>query len=283
MSKQNILNIQTLEGLDIKANGEKYNFLCEYNGVNGDMNRSVYCKEGGTDIIVAFNDDNKAIVGLFSTKQSKINDFFNYIESTISPKDGFACMETQTMKELLGIAKANGGNYSLIQKEVEGDKQPILSKINAYFYKPKLDISRLAKIQDHLFSINYIHAKTPELSNASFVDDFNLPPEYSKAESLPEGWSWVNHKDGSGHLESPDGKAYFSYDEAPYYPHGIEYKETKDGTYGPYWGSIDDFKGYAEKIVERRYIEKEKEVKEMWKPENDKEEKRKRKSVEIER
>lgn len=283
MRKEEILNIQPMDGLDIIANGEKYNFLCEYNGVNGDMNRSAYCKEGSTDIIVAFNDDNKAIVGLFDTEASKINDFFSYIESTISPKDGFACMETEKMKELLGIAKKNGGNYPLIEKEVKGDKSSILTRISPYFYKPKLNISLPVKIQEHLMPINYIPSMSPDFSNASFVDDLNLPTEYSKAESLPEGWRQANHKDGSGHLESPDGKAYFSYDEAPYYPQGIEYKETREGTYGPYWGSMDDFKGYAEKIVERRHIEREKGIEKMWKPKNGKDEKRKEKGLEIER
>ncbi|MCL2545762.1 MAG: hypothetical protein FWE06_01020 [Oscillospiraceae bacterium] len=32
------------------------------------------------------------------------------------------------------------------------------------------------------------------------------------AESLPDGWHWREYDDGSGALDAPDGKSYFSYD-----------------------------------------------------------------------
>lgn len=43
-------------------------------------------------------------------------------------------------------------------------------------------------------------------------DPLNQPPEIVPVEDLPEGWSWINYMDGSGCLESPDGKDYFSFD-----------------------------------------------------------------------
>lgn len=32
------------------------------------------------------------------------------------------------------------------------------------------------------------------------------------AKKLGDGWKWVKYDDGSGYLESPDGKEYMSYD-----------------------------------------------------------------------
>lgn len=36
--------------------------------------------------------------------------------------------------------------------------------------------------------------------------------EYVSANKLGEGWVWCNYNDGSGHLESPEGKKYMTYD-----------------------------------------------------------------------
>lgn len=35
-----------------------------------------------------------------------------------------------------------------------------------------------------------------------------------KAKLLDDGWQWKIYDDGSGHLESTDGKSYFSFDYA---------------------------------------------------------------------
>lgn len=36
--------------------------------------------------------------------------------------------------------------------------------------------------------------------------------EIVPAKILPQGWMWHKYADGSGHLESPEGKQYMSYD-----------------------------------------------------------------------
>lgn len=70
------------------------------------------------------------------------------------------------------------------------------------------------------------------------------------ANSLPEGWEWVQWWDGSGHLRSPDGKNYFGYDMSPYSMQGgIEYNRMDARQYDVFWGSFDEFKAYAESIV----------------------------------
>ena len=43
-------------------------------------------------------------------------------------------------------------------------------------------------------------------------DEAISPPSVTPAKTLPTGWVWVRYDDGSGHLESPDGKSWFSFD-----------------------------------------------------------------------
>lgn len=67
---------------------------------------------------------------------------------------------------------------------------------------------------------------------------------------LPPDWKWNDYEDGSGSLRAPDGTSYFSYDRAPYAnAGGIEYKREKGEPWDVYWGSMADFKAYAEEFV----------------------------------
>lgn len=97
-----------------------------------------------------------------------------------------------------------------------------------------------------------------------------------QAVSLPDGWHWVNYDDGSGHLQSPDGKDYFSYDWTT-----GEYKITPDKSYdffmvenyesgGYSIGSFADFKEYAEKWVKDNVLTRDKSVREVLQEKKDK-------------
>lgn len=80
-------------------------------------------------------------------------------------------------------------------------------------------------------------------------------PKSASANGFPKGWQWFHYNDGSGHLESPDGKCYFSYDQQPYSnAGGIEYKATLDGQYTVFWGTMEDFKTYAESVTKNQYL-----------------------------
>lgn len=75
------------------------------------------------------------------------------------------------------------------------------------------------------------------------MEDHKIVP----AKALPEGWTWIEYDDGSGHLEAPDGTHYFSYDLAPYHAMlGIEYKKTVAEHYDIFWGTLAEFKEWAE-------------------------------------
>lgn len=85
-----------------------------------------------------------------------------------------------------------------------------------------------------------------------------LIPEITAAKTLPTGWCWAAYGDGSGSLRSPDGKHFFSYDLQPYHNlGGIEYQENGDSRYGPFWGSMDEFKRHAESVISSKYLSQE--------------------------
>jgi len=77
------------------------------------------------------------------------------------------------------------------------------------------------------------------------------PPEKKQAERLPIGWIWTDYYDGSGHLESPDGKEYFSYDlftgEYDMY-HDRKWRFWKNY---PDTMSLSEFKEFAEEELKR--------------------------------
>lgn len=88
-------------------------------------------------------------------------------------------------------------------------------------------------------------------------------PKRTQAENLPKGWIWKMYGDGSGNLESPDGKTYFDYDWTT-----GEYKVTPDKSYdffmvesyetgGYSIGGFDKFKEYAEDYINKNILNKE--------------------------
>lgn len=65
-----------------------------------------------------------------------------------------------------------------------------------------------------------------DLTHINYPDDIEEDLTIVPSEKLGKGWFWHKYNDGSGHLVSPDGKEYMSYDL-----HTNEYKETKDSEY----------------------------------------------------
>ena len=66
-----------------------------------------------------------------------------------------------------------------------------------------------------------------EKENTVLEDEFEeFDVKIVPAERLGKGWNWHKYNDGSGYLESPDGKEYMSYDLDT-----NEYKETNNSRY----------------------------------------------------
>lgn len=84
-----------------------------------------------------------------------------------------------------------------------------------------------------------------------------------QSRTLPEGWHWIDYDDASGHLKSPDGTSYFSYDW-----NTGEYQITKDVDYdfflkenhstgGYSIGSLREFKTVAENWIKENVLKNE--------------------------
>lgn len=65
-----------------------------------------------------------------------------------------------------------------------------------------------------------------EKENLEYVECEDLETDIVPCSKLGDGWFWHKYNDGSGHLESPDGKEYMSYDLQT-----NEYKTTSESSY----------------------------------------------------
>lgn len=72
----------------------------------------------------------------------------------------------------------------------------------------------------------YSMQEQKESAQSEQDDYYSKGPDKIPSKKLGEGWFWKKYDDGSGYLESPDGKEYMSYDLAT-----NEYKETRDSSY----------------------------------------------------
>lgn len=82
-----------------------------------------------------------------------------------------------------------------------------------------------------------------------------------QSKTLPEGWIWCKYDDNSGHLKSPNGEDYFSYDM-----NTGEYKITPESSYdffleenydipgGYSIGGFQDFVNFAEKYIKENVL-----------------------------
>ena len=86
-----------------------------------------------------------------------------------------------------------------------------------------------------------------------------------QSKTLPKGWIWYKYYDKSGHLESPNGEDYFSYDMTT-----GEYKITPESSYdffieenydvpgGYSIGGFQDFIDFAEKYIKENVLKNQK-------------------------
>lgn len=80
-------------------------------------------------------------------------------------------------------------------------------------------------------------------------------PAIVQPQNFLSDWKWVMYPDGSGHLESPKGEGYFSYDKAPYANVGwVEYQAEKGMGWSVFEESFSEFQKYAEEYVLRNVL-----------------------------
>ena len=88
------------------------------------------------------------------------------------------------------------------------------------------------------------------LCECSEDNDLTVTP----AMSLPEGWTWRDWDDGSGSLNGPakNQRFLFGYDLSPYSSSGgIEYQESTERPYNVFWGTLAEYKEWAEARVQK--------------------------------
>lgn len=242
--------IEEAETPNIFVDGIKYELFCELQAKDGNF-QSLYIKEGSSDVVIEIG-KKSAIVGLFSTDENKLKQLFEYIETAISPSGDLSCYDSEKFPQFLNLAEKAGGHYPTIQNDINPQKKRFFAGLLQRI-RPQISLNKelQKQISEHIVSVEYNYQTVEKVHEAD-----EILTSYSPAENLPKGWEWKDLGDGSGHLNSPEGKSYFFYDRAPYVNlGGIEYKETPDGKWDVYWGFTSDFFNYAESVVNEKYLD----------------------------
>lgn len=254
----------------------RYELLCEFQDKDRAFQR-VYVQEAGEDVIIlakhigasqgpgnvssnfanskTIENDNVAIVGMFSVEEGKVSALFDYIEATTDGKEWFVCWLSGEFEQLLEQASKEGGKYPLIRNGIGID-----DRVSLFYRQRRLDSITSRAIEGHTVSVDFVELEGPsdELDDEMFFSEpeldevFDAQPKVTQAGLLPEGWNWVDYGDGSGHLEEPDGKKWFLYDL--HHDAYVEFRRDEDCTWRSYPGRFDDFKYKAEMTILEKYL-----------------------------
>ncbi len=259
--------IQTVLGrerFDAFVDGVPYSRLCSYTTNSGSLN-TVYVKDDGHDVVIE-QDEEAAIIGLFSTAKADIPQLMDYIESTLSRKSGFGYCLAGDMQRYLRQASEQGGRYPFLSNALNPQsRSPASDWISRLQPQRRLAPSLHRQVRAHTVTVEHSHESymsepDPDIMKqpAHFIGKLLDPrstPVITFAEGLPEGWHWREYYDGSGDLRSPKGNIYFI--------HGmpsalgdtiIAYVETIDHPWETFHGSVQDFRKNAESIINTQYL-----------------------------
>ena len=158
MSKS-IFMIDDTDFPNILVNGIKFELFCELETKSGGF-QSMFRECLGNEVFVKLSNDT-AIAGLFSLEAGKLKQTFDYIEATISSKDGLICFESDSFPRLLQDAVKAGGRYPIIQNELEHQKSSVISGF-LWKLRPQLLLGQALQeqIRSHTVLLNY---RQPEL------------------------------------------------------------------------------------------------------------------------
>lgn len=237
--------------------GVRYELFCEYPSRLDNGFIKVHVKEGGTDVVIDYG-NGSACKGYYSTEQNKIKELFDYIEATISLNSGLDVYSEDLLK-LLEAALKRGEKHPVLRDEIDG-KNLFVSRVFNRFRQEKVLKELFAAPfvgEKMIYSVEY--AKPERAVEQEYADDASeleeLRPVEVAADNLPDGWKWVMHNDGSGHLESPNGNFYFSYDKNTSYAYGggIEFQTDEKYNFDVFWGTFEEFKAHAEDEIAKEF------------------------------
>ena len=116
MSKTAI-RVEDTEYPGILVDGLPYELFCELE-TRVKSFQSLYIREGETDVFIKTGPET-AIAGLFSIEEDRLRQLFDYMESTVSKKDGLICYESEVFPRLLALATKMGGKYPILQDNLK--------------------------------------------------------------------------------------------------------------------------------------------------------------------
>ena len=247
------LTIDSSEHPFFLVNGKKYDLFCEYDERARKADEAprentikILMECEGNGLIVDFG-DGRALYDYFSLENNKLDALFNFIEATVSLKSGIEIYAV-VLKDYLSQVDSDKKKYPIIWNEIEG-KSSVVSRLVNQIHQNKAikEWHSLPSVLEHIVMVDYT---VPGLINdpASKPIEFNFV--FKPAANLPVGWLWKEYIDGSGHLESPIGVSFYSYDLQPYsLSGGIEYQNLPNTDFEVFKGSFKEFKAYAEAII----------------------------------
>lgn len=167
MSKTAI-HIEETEFPGILADGIQYELFCELETKDKTF-QSLYIREGGTEVFVKTGPET-AIAGLFSIEENSLRQLFDYMEATVSKKDGLICYEAEGFPRLLDLATKMGGKYPILQdnfKTAPLKSTGLTALLHQLRTQRPLDTTLQAQIQEHTVPI--VQGITEEVDVSAFT------------------------------------------------------------------------------------------------------------------
>ena len=242
----------------VLIDGEDYYLFCEFNCNDSNKLVKVYARENSNDVVLNYG--SYASVGFYSLDSNKVNVLFDRIENSVFLEKGFGLYSLDDMQKHLMAAEALGGKYPIIRNELETGytKNTIRNRIHQFVSKHRLPAPEYLNEESSLKEVEYLESEiNKDLRYDPSVDSKNEETVCveTTADNLPEDWRWIQYHDGSGHLESPDGASWFSYDSLTSCAsmNGIEYRKSNSYDYDVFYGSFDEFKVFAEIAINKEF------------------------------
>lgn len=155
MSKTAI-RVEDTECPGILVDGIQYDLFCELETKDKTF-QSLYIRGGGTEVFVKTGPET-AIAGLFSIEESRLRQLFDYMEATVSKKDGLICYEAEGFPRLLDLATKMGGKYPILQdnyKPAPLKSTGLTNLLRQLRPQRPLDMELQKQISEHTVPIEY--------------------------------------------------------------------------------------------------------------------------------
>lgn len=254
--------VEWTSDVTIKVNEKEYDLYCEF--ADGCF---LFKEKEAQDVLILQNGE--MIQGFFSLETNRVKDLLTYINSM--PDLNISLTTKDFEKQCIEALKRGEIYPRLYQDEM-------LSEVkNSMTFLQRIALQRQSQkgsvlSKDFLNFMKLVDEYTVQVGEKGLEKEVALEKSYIPEEpedntrivpaaSLPKGWNWVQYDDGSGSLESPEGKSYFLYDW-----NTGEYKTTDEDKYYDFYlnenydtggysiGSFVEFKEYAENVIKERIL-----------------------------